>query len=156
MQRFYTTEDLHRAEEFSRTRHEGQFRRDGTTPYFDGHITKVISILKFLLATHRIDKDSNNAILILIVGYLHDLIEDGRATEKEIEDLFGKEVAVYTWALVIDKTRDYHDQVRELASEFVLRLVKAADNLANITDDPTPKQKTKYIASLAILMATTQ
>lgn len=139
------------ARAFSKTRHEGQFRRDNKTPYFEGHIEKVVVTVIALLNELGFVQTDAFHIKTVVLAYLHDVVEDKRATLEEIELIFGKEITELVALLIIDKSRDYHDQVRELAVNYSARLVKLSDNLVNISDTPTEKQKIKYVKSIIIL-----
>lgn len=66
--------------DFSKKAHEGQFRLSGN-PYFF-HVFETAKILAGLGMGPR----------VVSAGLLHDIIEDGKSTEKEIEKEFGSEL----------------------------------------------------------------
>lgn len=68
--------------EFARSAHEGQFRKDGTTPYII-HPLQTAKILSEFFA----DEET------LIAALLHDVPEDTSRSLEEIEELFGTPVA---------------------------------------------------------------
>jgi GTP pyrophosphokinase len=72
---------LRRAYEFANTAHEGQIRKSGD-PYF-AHPAAVAGVITEL----RLDAAS------VCAGLLHDVVEDTPQTVKDLERLFGKEVA---------------------------------------------------------------
>lgn len=71
---------INRAFMFAEKAHAGQYRASGE-PYF----IHPVSVAK-LLAEMRVDAST------IAAGLLHDTVEDGVATEKEIEENFGKEI----------------------------------------------------------------
>jgi (p)ppGpp synthase/HD superfamily hydrolase len=120
--------------------HEGQFRRDSCTPYFQ-HVLDV---------AHRLQDCPAHMIA---AGYLHDVIEDTDTETGEIFAEFGKKVH----DLVIVLTR-LHDETYE---DFINRInagdpeaitIKVCDILANLSDNPTPKQIRKYAKALLVLV----
>ncbi len=72
---------IRRAFEYGRAAHEGQFRHSGE-PYF----THPVAVAQ-ILAEQRLDDAS------IITALLHDTIEDTGSTYKEIERIFGHEIA---------------------------------------------------------------
>ncbi len=126
--------------EFARARHEGQFRRDGVTPYFT-HCEKVASLL---------DDETEKA-----VAYCHDLIEDGRASYEEVEQELGPMVAQNVLRLTHEKSDDYISYILRFRDpDYKLaRAVKIADMVSNLSDNPTEKQIIKYHQALRILTA---
>lgn len=128
---------------FAKQKHEGEFRRDGVTPYIN-HIDEVMG---------RVGDDE----LDLIVAACHDLVKNKRTTYEEIE-------AQPFWnAAVTDGILALTRRPSETYSEYILRVkkhhggrwvsVKIADNLANLADSPTPSQIKRYASSLLTLVA---
>ncbi len=74
---------------------------------------------------------------VVIGGFLHDVLEDTKTTENEINDLFGKEVTDIVKANTKNKNlNDRHERHRELIQRCVetsedAAIVKAADILDN-------------------------
>lgn len=76
-----TTPRIKQAIEFATKAHEGQFRKTGE-PY----IIHPLAVMK-ILEEWNMDEDT------IIAGILHDTVEDTPLTLKEIENIFGKDVA---------------------------------------------------------------
>ena len=69
------------AHSFAEERHYGQVRKGNKgIPYFE-HIKEVVALVK-ISSTKKNDS-------IIIASYLHDVVEDRKATRKEVKDLFG-------------------------------------------------------------------
>lgn len=122
--------------------HAGQFRRDGVTPYIE-HPATVAKLLE------RYDE------ITQAVAWLHDVLEDCVVTPEDLE----KEIGGYTADCVLTLTphgeesyMDYIRAIRCCGSDSVPVIVKTADILANLGDNPTPEQTRKYVKALAILL----
>jgi hypothetical protein len=118
---------------FAEQRHEGQFRRDGITPYFM-HCIKVASL---------VESDMQKA-----VSYCHDLIEDGRATYEELREL-DEGLAMFVLQLTHKEGQDYFKYIGSING--LAKIVKIADIVANLSDSPSEKQIQKYYDALIIL-----
>lgn len=110
-------------------KHENQLRKGTDIPYIK-HIIDVYNIL-------RRNKEKSISI---VIGILHDTIEDTSATEYEIKKLFGKKICNGVMIETEDKTitqygkrkREHMERVFK-APEYI-QVVNCADKLANITD----------------------
>lgn len=124
--------------------HQEEFRRDGITPYMQ-HVQKVVDIVSSR-------GGSENEI---VAAFLHDTLESG-ATKEELENQgFNEEVIRSVEILTLDSERkiSYFDKIQQAKENEIARKVKIADNLANLSDEPTDKQIIKYAKSLQILLA---
>jgi (p)ppGpp synthase/HD superfamily hydrolase len=124
---------------FAALRHEGQYRKDGRTPYFAHPV-------RFALAVRHVFQVSDQTALL--AALLHDLIEDTTTDYDEIEERFGKEVADTEAAL--SKDPRLPESEREAAYDRQLsqaswqaRLVKLADVYDNFCDSRAGEQQTK-------------
>lgn len=124
--------------------HDGQFRRDGVTPYID-HVADV---------AYRV---RNAGDMTIALAWGHDLIEDKRVTRHEMIArgvpagmMMYFEMLAFPSGLTLD---EYLQRVAQLAPFSAVRDVKIADNMSNLSDSPTAKQIAKYTASLDILMS---
>ncbi|MEK9682481.1 MAG: HD domain-containing protein [Nitrosopumilus sp.] len=133
------------AMEFAKERHKGQTRKNGSTLHFD-HLEKVVSRLKNLGVT-----DENT----LCAGWLHDTIEDGKATFDEIEQIFGHSTALLVLSLSKDESlpkKDKENQyvVQLKTASFEAKMVKLCDISANLKDmensDMSKTKKRKTVA----------
>jgi hypothetical protein len=129
-------------EKLARKYHDGQFRRDGVTPYIT-HVEDVVSRL--------------NDPVARAIGWGHDLIEDRRVTAK---DLLADGVPMFIInslqhlnfpsGLTVDQ---YHERVFRIAHIEHVNEVKLSDNMSNISDKPSLRQIEKYIGSIDILLS---
>ena len=127
----FEEEQICKAYEFAKKKHEGQFRKSGE-PYFS-HPAEVA----YILAELRMD------VPTIIAGLLHDVIEDTDTTVEEIEKEFGKEVAFIVKG--VTKLEGYRFSSKEerdaesfrnllisLAEDIRVLIVKLADRLHNM------------------------
>ena len=127
----FEEEQICKAYEFAKKKHEGQFRKSGE-PYFT-HPAEVA----YILAELRMD------VPTIIAGLLHDVVEDTDTTVEEIEKEFGKEVAFIVKG--VTKLEGYHFSSKEerdaesfrnllisLAEDIRVLIVKLADRLHNM------------------------
>ena len=82
-----------RAVSFAAQRHQGQFRKDGKTPYF-AHPVRVALVVR-----HVFESNDQTA---LVAALLHDLIEDTTTDYDELIEQFGQEAADAVAALTKD------------------------------------------------------
>jgi len=119
------------AESIATKAHEGQFRRDGVTPYIK-HPKRVAELVGG-------DTEAQ------AVAWLHDTIED---TDLTLIYLFasGLPVNIVSAVEMITKLEDesYDDYIGFLSSSSLAVKVKIADMVANLTDSPTENQIKKY------------
>jgi len=135
------TTSINRAREIATECHAGQTRKDGVTPYIV-HPAKVAEIVETL----------GGGEAEIVVAWLHDTVEDTGMTQARLAELFGPEIAEAVQALTHEEGEEYLHAVRRAKAHPVARLVKMADNLANLSDTPSSKQVAKYTASLIELL----
>lgn len=144
-----TTHRIEIAKRIAASAHRGQKRRDGITPY-TRHLRKVAILL-------QVSGASEDAI---IVGWLHDAIEDGGDHFRDIiAKKLGRDIADCCWMLNRGD-RDYEQYIEDikvgiisadwfmLLNPVICRQVKIADIVSNLTDDPAPEQVVKYTKAL--------
>lgn len=142
-----TTDITLGAKKFAQEKHKNQKRKDGVTPYSD-HLEGVVNRLKNLGVT---DKD------VLCAAWLHDIIEDTDVTFDQINERFGREVAVIVLSLskdqnILKKDREiqYINQLKD--ASFQTKLIKLCDisaNLKDLANAPISKtQKNKQIKKI--------
>jgi (p)ppGpp synthase/HD superfamily hydrolase len=132
------TELEKKAYHFAKKKHEGQFRRDGVTPYFK-HIGDVYL---------RVDDDEDLGVIAL----LHDVFEDTDATEADLFNLgFSFKQVQAVKVLTKKKGQSYKDYLEGVKQNELAKKVKIADMLANLSDKPTEKQIKKYALGLVYL-----
>lgn len=118
------TQTLERkAEEFSTAAHEGQYRKDGVTPY----ITHPASVVALLKKIGVVDEE------ILSVGWLHDVVEDCNVPLERIRNEFTPRVADIVGRLTRDVDRETY-KLRMRTASYATRIVKLADMVHNCSD----------------------
>ena len=117
------------AELFAKSKHAGQFRADGVTPY-SKHLDDVVNRLKSLGV---IDEQ------LLCAGWLHDIIENTDTTFDDLYEKFESEIAVLVSSLSKDMTlprkkreQAYVIQLKE--ASFSAKLLKLCDISANLSE----------------------
>ena len=126
-----------KAIEYAKEKHFGQLRRGTGEPYVNHPIA-----VSYLVEEY---KDSERIDELIIAALLHDCLEDTDATTEEIAEIFTPLVA----SLVEELTNDQSeiDRIGKLAYQknklvnmtgYGL-IIKLADRLHNISDDPTRK-----------------
>lgn len=137
---------IQRAYLYSAKVHAGQTRKSGE-PY----LTHPLEVA-YLLTQLRLDEAS------VITGLLHDTVEDTLATLKDIEELFGQEVAMLVDGVTklsqIQFDTDEHKQAENfrkmlvaMAKDIRVLLIKLADRTHNMrTLDFLPRAKQRRIA----------
>ncbi|MDW7641453.1 MAG: HD domain-containing protein [Nitrosarchaeum sp.] len=142
-----TADTVLSAKKFAQEKHKNQKRKDGITPFSD-HLEGVVNRLKNLGIT-----DKN----ILCAAWLHDIIENTNVTFNEINERFGREIAVIVLSLSKDKNilkKDletvYANQLKD--SSFQSKIIKLCDisaNLKDIVNAPISKtQRNKQIKKM--------
>ena len=112
-----------KAKEFATWAHEGQLRKDGKARYIT-HPAAVVSLLKEAKI-----KDEKT----LVVGWLHDTIEDStekRVTYTLLQRKFGKEIAQDVQQLTRDCSRAEY-RLRIIRANSTVKIVKIADFIHN-------------------------
>jgi (p)ppGpp synthase/HD superfamily hydrolase len=142
-----TTDRVLNAKKFAQEKHKNQKRKDGITSYSE-HLEGVVNRLKNLGVT---DKD------ILCAAWLHDIIEYTDVTFDQINERFGRDVAVIVLSLSKDqniprKDREiqYVNQLKD--ASFQTKIIKLCDisaNLKDLANAPISKnQKNKQIKKI--------
>jgi guanosine-3',5'-bis(diphosphate) 3'-pyrophosphohydrolase len=139
-------EMIEKAYIFSATVHQGQSRLSGE-PYLI-HPLEVANILVDL----KLDAAS------VIIGFLHDTVEDTLTTKEEIEEAFGEEVAFLVDGLTKISKITFGSQVERQAENFRkmmlamsadirILLIRLADRIHNMrTLEFQPEDRQKFIA----------
>lgn len=135
------------AEAFARKAHEGQFRRDGVSPYITHPARVVASLRMFEGAMGGTFFD-----LMLATAWLHDTMEDCGATKASMEEA-GIDGWVIAHVETLTRTPDveYERYLERIKGSKTERLVKVADIIDNLTDAPSPAQVSKYRRALLLL-----
>ena len=126
------------AKEIAIRAHEGQFRRDGVTPYWK-HPERVAA---------RLSGDDKAQA----VAWLHDVLEDTEETEESLARA-GLPNEIIEAVVLLTKTpmASYLDYIIGIRDNRLARKVKIQDMLDNLSDTPTENQIIKYSKGLLIL-----
>ncbi|QDS99307.1 HD domain-containing protein [Adhaeretor mobilis] len=120
--------------------HDGQYRRDGVTPYIE-HPAAVASRSPKSLGSQA-------------TAWLHDVLED---TDLTCEDLLHQgipeNVVAAVEALTKQEGLSYEENLLRVAANELAKDIKIADMLSNLADNPTKNQIRKYARGLLILMS---
>lgn len=119
--------------------HAQQFRRDGLTPYFS-HPVRVC------------DRVQKHGLEAQAVALLHDTLEDTPLTQGEILHVAGQTVYDAVLALTHYSNESYDDYLQRVKKNDLARIVKVADILDNLSDDPSRRQIVKYARALLYLI----
>jgi len=135
------------AKNFAHEKHKNQKTINGTRPYSD-HLEGVVSRLKNLGIT-----DKN----VLCAAWLHDILEDTDVDFDQINERFGREVAVTVLSLTKDHNlpkkdveAHYISQLKDATlHEKIIKLCDIADNLKDLSNAPISQtQKNKQIKKI--------
>ncbi|MES2995867.1 MAG: HD domain-containing protein [Verrucomicrobiota bacterium] len=119
--------------------HNGQFRRDGITPY----ITHAAAVAKSL------EREPSD---VIATAWLHDVLEDTEVTISELKNA-GIPVRVIEAVALLTRWdgQSYEDYLFRVTQDEIARKVKIADIRHNLSDAPTENQVAKYERALLIL-----
>src|SRR3972149_7281907 len=132
--------------EFAAKAHEGQVRKSG------GPFLKHPMEVAHILARMKMDTPS------IVVGLLHDTVEDSLTMVEDIAEKFGKEIAELVEGLTkISKVEfmsreekqaeNFRKMIISMSKDIRVILIKLADRLHNMrTLEPLPQNKQKRIA----------
>ena len=132
---------------FAENAHDGQTRKDSGDPYFT-HPRAVAQ----LVAKHSSDPE------LVIVGYLHDTLEDCEdVTFEQLESQFGKRVAELVQSLTNDEARIasegkvpyMRDKLSHLSPDALF--VKLCDTLHNTSQSTSGHQVDNYLKIISVL-----
>jgi (p)ppGpp synthase/HD superfamily hydrolase len=137
VRRKYVEDQLYNAQSIMHHAHEGQFRRNGVTPYVN-HPIDVAS---------RVDKWYEK-----MVAYMHDVIEDSGLEREDLVYIGIPEFIIEAVELLTKKKgQSYEDYLILINNNPIARAVKIADMQSNLSDSPTERQIKKYTKGLEIL-----
>ncbi len=120
--------------------HQGQFRRDGVTPYVR-HPEAVAA---------RVAGD----YLAEAVAWLHDVLEDTAITVDDLKRSGVPDEVITRVVLLTNKGGiAYEHYLEHIKADAVATKVKIADMLTNLGDTPTESQVAKYAKGLLTLLS---
>lgn len=124
-----TTDSVLYAKEFAKEKHKNQKRRDNITPYYD-HLEGVVNRLKNIGISN---KD------VLCAAWLHDIIESTDVTFDQINEIFGRNVAVLVLSLTKEQNISRKDRESQYINQlnsapFQAKIIKLCDISSNLKD----------------------
>jgi (p)ppGpp synthase/HD superfamily hydrolase len=127
------------ASSIARKAHDGQFRRDGITPY----ITHPEAVAQSLDGEHPD---------VIAAAWLHDVLEDTQTSVVHLKNAgIPWQVIDAVELLTRDDGQPYEDYLHWITQDEIARKVKIADIRHNLSDAPTEKQIAKYGKALQYL-----
>jgi (p)ppGpp synthase/HD superfamily hydrolase len=118
---------------------EGQFRRDGVTPYIR-HPEAV---------AQRLQGDA----VAEAAAWLHDVIEDTSLTKDDLKERGVPDEVIEVVVLMTHANGiSYERYLAAIAAHPIAKRVKIADMITNLSDNPTDRQIVKYAKGLLVLM----
>lgn len=120
------------AQVLSISSHAGQ--KYGIEDYYNYHIQGVVQTLKL----HNLPDN------YIIVGYLHDVVEDTNISIETIVNLFGEEVGAAVDAITKREDESKDNYLIRCASNKISKLVKLHDATFNATNCLKNKNKAKF------------
>lgn len=137
-------EERQKAIAFMELKHEGQYRRDGVTPY---------KVHPLRVAEKAEKRFGGSNFAVYRIGLFHDLLEDTETTLSELRAMGLTDHEIEALKLLTkDKYDDYGDYIEAISRNAYARSVKIADILDNLGDNPTDKAAIKYVKALLILL----
>ena len=128
------------AQEIAEFAHADQYRRDGVTPYIT-HPEAVASMFE----TWSLEWQ---------VAWTHDVLEDTGLTPEWLLQNGLNESAVFILNLLTKtKGQPYLEYIETLLPHPHAVRVKLADMIVNLADDPSDRQKEKYLQAFPLLLA---
>ena len=129
---------LHICAKISYEAHDGQYRRDGLTPYID-HPREV---------ANRVTTFDEQCL-----AWLHDVLEDTGLTAQALRDKGVPEQIIDGVTYMTKRDGEsYIDYLCGIRNNPLAKSVKIADMLHNLSDNPTRKQVIKYSKGLLFLL----
>jgi (p)ppGpp synthase/HD superfamily hydrolase len=131
---------IEQAKQLATKAHAGQTRWNGS-PYIN-HPVAVANILETNLDKWRLKR------MILIPGYLHDVIEDTNITYDDLVNQFGVILADIVLRLTHLKNESYAEYIKRISTDRHASAVKICDLQHNLSDLIYPKdrqRKDKYM-----------
>ncbi|MGN0642699.1 MAG: HD domain-containing protein [Huintestinicola sp.] len=133
-----------KARELAKQAHAGQRDKAGID-YFEGHLSAVA-------------KNAANSPYGMVVGYLHDILEDTDMTEEELSEQFPDFIADAVKAMTHLDTETYDEYLQRVKKNPIAKAVKIADlshnmdlkRLPNVTRKDTDRVM-KYSQAMAFL-----
>lgn len=150
--------------EFATKKHEGQFRKDGKTPYVS-HPKRVAELVRKYVRANGKDYDLTSFGMgrsMVAAMYLHDTVEDCGVTIKEIREEFGPDIAILVdW--MTNKThgmkapradRKRLDRERLAKAPKEAKIIKMLDRIDNLSDGGGMDMdfKRKYVKESLLLV----
>ena len=141
----FDLEMLDRARTLAYRGHKGQTRKNGDA--FITHPERIVkAISNYTRGEFGPEKDYyKNYNIAIMLGWLHDLVEDTDVQLKGIETLFGTEISTRLEVLTRKKGESYFDYGNRVYNSkdrlvYLVKLTDLNDNLNSVGDGAFPKE----------------
>lgn len=161
---FPMTPLVERALQLAELGYAGHLRRDSDVSVLEGHLIPVANtaydIVRRCYREAGLDIEPADAEVVLAVALLHDSLEDSAVSTSDIDQLLDGEVFGHVDSLThdgVDPYRQYIEKLCERALDLqdpTTVVVKLADMLSNLADDPTAAQRARYTSTMPRLVST--
>lgn len=134
-----------KAKQFAHQAHQGQFRKDGATPYIK-HPIAVAEILR----KYGINDDA-----ILSAALLHDVVEDCNVSLEQIMDNFGSNITRLVDGMTQRKSKESKKNYRKriVNNTNDVKIIKLADVLHNMLTTPNIPDVNKRVKTFKSMKA---
>lgn len=123
------------AERYARKMHTGQTYGEGLN-YVDYHLAVVVDLVK----------EMTDDPTVWAIAWLHDVVEDTKASHEALKSMFGEYIANQVRSLTRPKDDERQYQLQLKNAQRDAKLVKVADIVANLSNIATKKgDKKAYI-----------
>lgn len=135
----YTEKQYKLAYAIAKKAHDGQFRNDGVTPYFN-HPKELAN------------QFANYGVKAVCI--LHDVVEDcGGYTIDTLKEFGLTEWIVHLVEVLTHRPKEpYKEYINRVIKDPLTTKIKIADMMLNLCDDPTDHQKEKYKKYIKLLI----
>lgn len=146
--------------EFATKKHEGQFRKDGKTPYIS-HPKRVAELVRKYVLDHGMAYDPfGYGRSMVAAAFLHDTVEDCGVTMEYLRDDFGPLISdLVDW--MTNKTHDMKlpraerkrlDRERLAKAPKMAKIIKLLDRIDNLTDTGLSEEFRKRYGKESLLL----
>lgn len=116
----------------AREKHKGQYY--GNQDYFDYHVLGVVKKVESMCKIMHIGNSSLSYYKLIIIAYLHDIVEDTNYSLQEIGEEFGYDIEDCIRIITKAKDEDYLKYLERVRVNHYTNLVKQCDVSFNLSE----------------------
>lgn len=116
----------------AKEKHKWQYY--GKYDYFDYHILGVVKNTEDMCASMHIRNNSLSYYKLIIIAYLHDIVEDTNYSLQEIGEEFGSDIEDCIRIITKAKGEDYLEYLQRVRGNNYTNLVKQCDVSFNLSE----------------------